>query len=63
MSPRAAVAATSLVLDHVPDLVRYGSKPRRETARWPQITTSLRGFDDAVAYPPNQAELHGSPLL
>ena len=33
MSPRAAVAATSLVLDHVPDLVRYGSKPRRETAR------------------------------
>jgi glycine/sarcosine/betaine reductase complex component C subunit beta len=54
MSPRAAVAATSLVLDHVPDLVRYGSKPRRETARWPEITTSLRGFDDAVAYPPNQ---------
>ena len=54
MSPRAAVVATSLVLDHVPDLVRYGSKPRRETARWPEITTSLRTFDDAVAYPPNQ---------
>jgi glycine/sarcosine/betaine reductase complex component C subunit beta len=54
MSPRAAVAATSLVLDHVPDLVRYGSKPRRETARWPEIMTSLRGYDDAVAYPPNQ---------
>jgi hypothetical protein len=54
VSPRAAVVATSLVLDHVPDLVRYGSKPRRETARWPEITTSLRGYDDAVAYPPNQ---------
>ena len=49
MSPRAAVVATSLVLDHVPDLVRYGSKPRRVTARWPEITTSLRTFDDAVA--------------
>jgi len=54
MSPRAAVVATSLVLDHVPDLVRYGSKPRRETHRWPEIATSLRTFDDAVAYPPNQ---------
>jgi betaine reductase len=54
MSPRAAVVASSLVLDHVPDLVRYGSKPRREIARWPELTTSLRTFDDAVAYPPNQ---------
>jgi len=54
MSPRAAIVATSLVLDHVPDLVRYGSKPRRETERWPEITTSLRTYDDAVAYPPNQ---------
>ena len=54
MSPRAAVVATSLVLDHVPDLVRYGSKPRRESTRWPEIAPSLRTFDDAVAYPPNQ---------
>lgn len=54
MSPRAAVVATSLVLDHVPDLVRYGSKPRREPHRWPEIAASLRSFDDAVAYPPNQ---------
>ena len=54
MSPRAAVVATSLVLDHVPDLVRYGSKPRRERHRWAEIATSLRTFDDAVAYPPNQ---------
>jgi betaine reductase len=42
------------VLDHVPDLVRYGSKPRRESHRWPEIATSLRTHDDAVAYPPNQ---------
>jgi betaine reductase len=55
MSPPAAVVATSLVLDHVPDLVRYGSKPRRETHRWSEIAPSLRTFDDAVAYPPNQA--------
>jgi glycine/sarcosine/betaine reductase complex component C subunit beta len=54
MSPRAAIVATSIVLDHVPDLVRYGSKPRRELERWPEIATSLRTFDDAVAYPPNQ---------
>jgi glycine/sarcosine/betaine reductase complex component C subunit beta len=54
MSPRAAVVATSLVLDHVPDLVRYGSKPRRDAERWPEIAPSLRGYDDAVTYPPNQ---------
>jgi glycine/sarcosine/betaine reductase complex component C subunit beta len=54
VSQRAAVIATSLVLDHVPDLVRYGSKPRRESTRWPEIAPSLRSFDDAVAYPPNQ---------
>jgi glycine/sarcosine/betaine reductase complex component C subunit beta len=54
MSPRAAVAATSIVLDHAPDLVRYGSKPRRETHRWSEIRTSLRSHDEAVAYPPNQ---------
>ena len=60
MSARAAVVATSLVLDHVPDLVRYGSKPRRESTRWPEIAPSLRSFDDAVAYPPNQV-VHRQP--
>jgi len=54
MSSRAAIVATSVVLDHVPDLVRYGSKPRRETARWFEIDTSLRTYEDAVTYPPNQ---------
>ena len=30
---RTAVRAASIVLEHVPDLVRYGSKPRREAER------------------------------
>lgn len=49
---------TSFNLVHVPDLVRYGSKPGREIARNPglesQLTGALRPFSDAVRYPPNQ---------
>ena len=45
-------------LVHVPDLVVYGSKPRREIAQDPAVeqplTSSLRTFDDAVRYAPNQ---------
>jgi len=52
---RATVAAASLVLEHVPDLVRYGSKPVREPGRLAELSASLRSFDDALAYPPNQA--------
>lgn len=51
---RAAVVGASLVLEHVPDLVRYGSKPSREPERLAEIAGSLRSFDDAVAYPPNR---------
>jgi glycine/sarcosine/betaine reductase complex component C subunit beta len=51
---RAVVTGASLVLDHVPDLVRYGSKPMRERAKLPELTASLRTFDDAVTYAPNQ---------
>jgi hypothetical protein len=51
---RAAVTHASLVLDHAPDLVRYGSKPSREPAKLDGLHGSLRSFDDAVAYPPNQ---------
>lgn len=54
MTGRAGILAASLTLQHVPDLVRYGSKPAREAARIPEIIGALRGFDDAVAYPPNQ---------
>jgi betaine reductase len=42
---------------HVPDLVRYGSKPRREIAKSPDvegtIARSLRTFAEASSYPPN----------
>jgi betaine reductase len=54
MTGRAAVVAASLVLEHVPDLVRYGSKPSREPAQLDAIVGALRSFDEAVAYPPNQ---------
>jgi hypothetical protein len=49
-----AIIGASLTLQHVPDLVRYGSKPRREPERLPQIQAAVRSFNDAVSYPPNQ---------
>src|SRR5439155_23201477 len=54
---RATVAGASLVLEHVPDLVRYGSKPSREADKLPELTAALRSFEDAVGYPPNQVFL------
>jgi len=51
---RTAVTAASFVLEHVPDLVRYGSKPSREPRRLEALQGALRSFDEAVAYPPNQ---------
>jgi betaine reductase len=45
-------------LVHVPDLVPYGSKPRREIAKDPateaRLVEALRSYVDAAAYPPNQ---------
>lgn len=45
-------------LVHAPDLVVYGSKPSREIDRDPDIEgrlrASLRPFEEAVRYPPNQ---------
>lgn len=55
MSRRAGILAAAFVLDHVPDLVRYGSKPAREQRSFEGVAGSLRTFDEAVAYPPNQA--------
>ena len=51
---RAAVVSASFVLEHVPDLVRYGSKPAREPQQLERLGGALRSFEDAVAYPPNQ---------
>lgn len=54
MAPVASVLAASLVLEHVPDLVVYGSKPQRERERLPQLRSALRIYDDVCAYPPHQ---------
>jgi betaine reductase len=55
------VSASTQVLAHVPGLARHGSKPRRELLKDAEAETkflsSLRGFDDAVAYPAHQAWL------
>ncbi len=53
------ISACSYILVHVPDFVRYGSKPRREIADNPgpvlsTIENHLRSFEEVVAYPPNQ---------
>lgn len=47
------------VIAHVPDFVRYGSKPFRDIAAQgdtllDEIRRHLRGFEAATAYPPNQ---------
>ena len=55
MTHRAAILGASLTLQHVPELVRYGSKPSREPRRIPEILGALRSYEDAVAYAPNQA--------
>ena len=60
MSAGAAIHACSIVLAHAPDLVRHGSKPTRELAAdsdglLASLSGALRSYDDALAYPPNQA--------
>ncbi|HET9441734.1 MAG TPA: hypothetical protein VFO65_00350, partial [Acidimicrobiales bacterium] len=57
----AVVVAATQVLAHTPGLARFGSKPARALAARPDLAASfagaLRGFDEAVAYPPHQAYL------
>ena len=48
MTRRATVLGASLVLEHVPDLVRYGSKPTREPGKHDALASALRSFDEAV---------------
>jgi betaine reductase len=56
------ILASTQVLAHVPDLARHGSKPSRELpkdqAMADAFASSLRTFDQAVAYPPHQAYLN-----
>lgn len=47
MSRRARILGASLVLEHVPDLIRYGSKPDRERARFAALRSKLRTREEA----------------
>jgi len=61
MPEAAVVRAASLVLAHTPGLARHGSKPTRALAGDPELAArflaNLRGFPDALAYPPHRAFL------
>jgi hypothetical protein len=61
MGKNPVVQSYAYLLAHTPEFVRYGSKPRREIGADPaladQIDRHLRGFEDAVRYPPNQVFL------
>jgi hypothetical protein len=56
---RIGIEGVFYSLAHVPDLVRYGSKPLREIRANPslgeELKHKLRDFSAAVAYPPHQA--------
>jgi len=56
---RVGIDGVFYSLAHVPDLVRYGSKPLREiranSALGDELHQKLRGFNAAVAYAPHQA--------
>jgi betaine reductase len=54
VSERAGVLGAAFVLEHVPDLVRYGSKPLREPKRLPELLGALRTYEEARVYPPHQ---------
>lgn len=60
--PEVVISGASQVLAHVPSLTRHGSKPRRELARSTEVAvafdSSLRSFEEAVAYPANQAYMN-----
>jgi hypothetical protein len=55
---KPVVKGVSYFLAHVPSMVRHGSKPSREIkgdpSILPPILAHLQGFNQAVAYPPNQ---------
>ncbi|MBC8208557.1 MAG: glycine reductase [Desulfobulbaceae bacterium] len=58
MSRFPVIKNFSYCLIHTPDLIRYGSKTRREITRDPdteaRIAPYLRSYSQAVCYPPNQ---------
>ena len=58
MNNEPVISNTFYCLAHVPDLLPYGSKPRREIAQSPErqveIRAASRSYSEAVCYPPNQ---------
>ena len=54
MTRRAGIHGATLVLQHVPDLVRYGSKPLREQERLAELLSALRTYEQALGYAPHQ---------
>ncbi len=60
--PEVVISASTQVLAHAPSLARHGSKPRRELPKSESVAaafaSSLRSFDEAVAYPANQAYIN-----
>jgi hypothetical protein len=66
---RSVITGASTVLAHVPGMAEHGSKPARTLPGRPDLaaafTSSLRSFEDAVAYPCHQAwigQLHPRDL-
>ncbi len=61
VSSNPVVRNAASCLAHVPEWVRYGSKPRREIARdatlGERLGDAARSFAEAVSYPPNRAYL------
>ncbi len=55
------VSQARLILAHAPGLIRHGSKPARELESDPDLAEplfgSLRTYEQAMGYPPNQAFL------
>lgn len=64
MEKLPCIKSVKLCLSHVPNLVRYGSKPQREIASNPavldDILKSSRSFQDAIMYPPHQVFIGSS---
>ena len=58
MTDNPVIRNCAFCLVHVPDLVRYGSKPRRELEADPSLADrldgALRSYEAGVGYPPNQ---------
>ena len=62
---RPVITGAATMLAHTPGLVRYGSKPFRETKARPEFLSDLMGalwsYDKACRYLPNQVFIGSQP--